>query len=256
MWREASANEISYLRKASTMLHLSTSAWATGTVLFHRYCAFVNTNKDPHSDLLPTHISIMLCLYLATKVTEEPRKQRDIINVGYKLAHPDSTFLPISSSTLSALRVTLTQGELILMRALGFNVTVDLPHAWIASTLYGMMWWERNGQPPDDTEMVDVRAKRVAGTAWVVANAVVERGLVDREPARLIAAACIYIAMDNHGEKLPAKSLDEWADIWAKSTGRRIEAVRALIEQSIDVPLIIEQFNIQHDQKPHSLTEK
>ncbi|KAI8322806.1 hypothetical protein GQ54DRAFT_303821 [Martensiomyces pterosporus] len=152
MRRKASAEELKYLNAASQMLELPTSTWATGVVLFHRYCSFVDRSALERDPLDP-HICMMLCLYLATKVTEEPRKQRDVINVGYKLAHPESEFLPVGD-TLSALRDTMTRGELVLMRTLGFNVNVELPHKWIAYILNGAAWWENNGIPPDDTAPV------------------------------------------------------------------------------------------------------
>ncbi|KAJ2858515.1 hypothetical protein J3B02_000105 [Coemansia erecta] len=233
MARIPTISELGYLRRASTMLELPTATWATGTVLFHRYCAHLSANKCK-TDPLPSQISMMLCLYLATKVTEEPRKQRDIINVGFKIAHPESTFLPVSSTTLAALRTTLSQGELVMMRILGFEFNVELPHAWIASILYGMAWWERNGEPPEDTELVDSRIKNIARYTWIVANCCVESGLVDQAPARILGAACIFISMQFCKEELPARDFEEWADIWAKTSGKKLRAVQELVESSID----------------------
>ncbi|KAJ2635792.1 hypothetical protein GGF40_003389 [Coemansia sp. RSA 1286] len=234
MTRIPTASELHYLRKASSMLELPTSTWATGTVLFRRYCNYQSANKDK-TDPLPSQISMMVCLYLATKVTEEPRKQRDIINIGYKIANPESTFLPITSTTLGALRTTMTQAELVMMRILGFEFNVELPHTWIASILYGMTWWERNGEPPEDTELVDVRLKNIAKCAWMMANFSVETGLVDQVPARILGAACISISIQRCKEKLPASDYDEWADIWAKTSGKKLRAVQELLESSINV---------------------
>ncbi|KAI9506925.1 cyclin-like protein [Coemansia spiralis] len=242
MERTVSTEELECLKQASLMLLLPTSTWATGTVLFHRYCKFVNQSKPP-KDLFNSRMTIMLCLYLATKVTEEPRKQRDIINVGYHLENPQNDFLPIGSQLLNSLRETMTQCELILMRALGFNMNVELPHTWIASIIYGMAWWEKNGNPPDDTEDVDKRIKRVAALAWEVANEAVRCGLVDCYPARSMAAACIAISMDAHGEPFPAKNFDEWTDIWAKSSASRISQARRLIEDSVSISSIIGKSN-------------
>ncbi|KAJ2330359.1 hypothetical protein GGH92_009558, partial [Coemansia sp. RSA 2673] len=137
MARRPTPDEVVYGKRAAAMLLLPTSTWATGTVLFHRYCDYVSKQSGPGGDIIPAHICILLCLYLATKVTEEPRKYRDIINVGFKLEHPESDFLPVGPR-LDALRDTMIQGELTLVRILGFNVDVELPHVWIASILYGM----------------------------------------------------------------------------------------------------------------------
>ncbi|KAJ2584430.1 hypothetical protein GGH95_000385, partial [Coemansia sp. RSA 1836] len=167
------------------------------------------------------------------KTTEEPRKQRDIINVGYKLAHPSSDFLPVDEQ-MDALRNTMTQAELVLIRILGFNFNVELPHSWIASILYGMAWWEKRGIPPDDTELVDAQVKNVARLAWLIANNVVIAGLVDREPVQAMAAACILIALRADSVPLPAKALSEWADVWARSSQSRVERVQRLIEEHVD----------------------
>ncbi|KAJ2663048.1 hypothetical protein IWW48_001567 [Coemansia sp. RSA 1200] len=179
---------------------------------------------------------MMLCLYLATKVTEEPRKQRDIINVGYSLenlATSFACFLQVNSPLFNSLRYTMTQGELILMRVLGFNVNVELPHTWIATILYGMAWWQNNGHPPDDTEAVDTRVKQIASTSWRLANEIVVAGIVDRFPARSIGAACIVAALRVHKEPLPAKTLNEWAKLWAKTSGSQLTLIQQAIEQNV-----------------------
>ncbi|KAJ2337962.1 hypothetical protein GGF43_006989, partial [Coemansia sp. RSA 2618] len=217
--RRASKDELAFLRQASLMLELPTSTWATGTVLFHRYCKYVTRSRS--AEPLDPHVCLILCIYLATKVTEEPRKQRDMINVGHKLTNPD-TDEPLAGTTFDKLRETLTKSELVLMRALGFDVNVELPHAWIANIVYGMAWWDNNAEPPRDTDMIDARIKQVAGFAWRVANQAVEAGLVDCEPARILAAACIVLAMEAYSEPLPARDLDQWADIWARTTDKRI----------------------------------
>ncbi|KAJ2726312.1 hypothetical protein GGI07_000623 [Coemansia sp. Benny D115] len=178
---------------------------------------------------------MMLCIYLATKVTEEPRKQRDIINVGYRLANRDSEILPVTDKVFLGLRASMAEGELAMMRILGFDLSVELPHVWAADILNGMAWWASdNGRPPDDTELVDPRMKRVAAEAWLMANAAVEHGLVDREPARILGAACVAIAIDRCGEALPARSLDEWADIWARTSARRLQAVKELLLSQVE----------------------
>ncbi|KAJ2548774.1 hypothetical protein EV175_004698 [Coemansia sp. RSA 1933] len=222
-----SPDEIKYLREASQLLLLPTSTWATGTVLFHRYRKTQSKQLDPQ-------IAMMVCMYLATKITEEPRKQRDIVNVGCLLANPTtakSRVLQINSPTFNSLRYTITQSELFIMRALGFDVNVELPHSWIVTILHGMAWWPSNGDPPEDTEAVDVRLKRIARVAWHLTNDAVVAGLVDQFSARSIAAACIVSALDATGETLPAKSLDAWANMWAKTTGSRVTNIRQVVEQ-------------------------
>ncbi|KAJ2904747.1 hypothetical protein GGI21_004252 [Coemansia aciculifera] len=136
---------------------------------------------------------------------------------------------------MDALRNTMTQAELVLVRILGFDVNVELPHNWIASILYGMAWWETKGVPPSDTELVDTRVKDVARLAWLVANNAVSAGLADRESARVMAAACILISLRADSLPLPASDLSEWADVWARSSASRVERVQRLIEEHVDI---------------------
>ncbi|KAJ2801582.1 hypothetical protein H4R20_003611 [Coemansia guatemalensis] len=230
--RHATEKEIAYLREASSMLRLPTSTWATGVVLFHRYCEF--TYQQNTIEPLNTHICLILCLYLATKVTEEPRKQQDMINVGYKLAHPTIETHPVGDH-LEALRNTMTKSELVLMRILGFDMYVELPHVWISYIFHGMGWCKNSGIPSNNTEDLDPHVKRIADTAYTTANKVVEAALVDYTSARVIAAACIVIAMDIHRERLPARNLDEWAYVWAKASGSYVKDIRRLIEDRADL---------------------
>ncbi|KAJ1955390.1 Cyclin- protein fam58a [Linderina pennispora] len=175
----------------------------------------------------------MVCIYLATKITEEPRKQRDIINVGYKIANPSQAFLAVGD-TLNALRETMDKAELVVLRVLGFNVDVDLPHRWIVQIVYGMAWWADKGIPPDDTERIGVQVKNVARTAWRMASDAVRAGLLDDSgSSRRLGAACVVLAMEINGVPLPARDLSEWADMWAKTSSRRLSETCGVLEQKI-----------------------
>ncbi|KAJ2507896.1 RNA polymerase II subunit A C-terminal domain phosphatase [Coemansia sp. RSA 1939] len=180
--------------------------------------------EDNHKEAT---IGAKTILELARLITESKDLERDmdgiIEDVQNRMPH---------NPLFNSLRYTMTQGELILMRVLGFNVNVELPHTWIAEILYGMAWWRDNGHPPDDTEAVDTRVKQIASTAWRLANEVVVAGLVDRFPARSIGAACIVTALRAHKEPLPVKTLDEWAKLWAKTSGSQLALIQQAIEQN------------------------
>lgn len=69
----------------------------------------------------------MTALYLAAKTRESPRQLRDVVNVGYRLMHPQKP--PLSVGTLyEALRESVVQCELILLRHLQFDSTFNPPH--------------------------------------------------------------------------------------------------------------------------------
>ncbi|KAJ2002207.1 hypothetical protein GGI04_003439 [Coemansia thaxteri] len=131
----------------------------------------------------------------------------------------------------------MIQGELTLVRILGFNVDVELPHVWIASILYGMAWWEQGGVPAKDTELVDDQIKYVARLAWKIANRVVSAGLVDREPVQALAATCVLLSLEADGVPLPAKNLSEWTSAWARSPLSQVERTRRLVEERVDIAL-------------------
>lgn len=68
------------------------------------------------------------CLFLAIKVEEQDTiRLRDILNVCYRTRHPDKPPLDLSDKYWS-LRNSVTQTELLIVRALGFKLDFDHPH--------------------------------------------------------------------------------------------------------------------------------
>ncbi|KAF8446981.1 hypothetical protein BDZ91DRAFT_644177, partial [Kalaharituber pfeilii] len=74
----------------------------------------------------------LACLSLSTKSTEAPRRLRDILLPAYRLLHPPpQPPLMYPSHRYDALRHTLVQAELILLRALGFAIYLPLAYEFL-----------------------------------------------------------------------------------------------------------------------------
>ena len=69
----------------------------------------------------------MTALYLAAKTRESPRQLRDVVNVGFRLMHPRRPPLAVGK-LYEALRESVVQCELILLRHLHFDTTFNAPH--------------------------------------------------------------------------------------------------------------------------------
>lgn len=98
-------------------------------------------------------------LSLASKATESPRRLREILLPAHALLHPPSTYNPnngpntntntssnplakplkIPSVEYDALRATLVQAELILLRVLGFELRIASPMEWVGRYLQRAM---------------------------------------------------------------------------------------------------------------------
>ena len=66
-------------------------------------------------------------LYLAGKAEETPCKLRDLINVSYTILNKDKPLIEIAKKYWD-LRESIVKSELLFLRLLGFQVTVDNPH--------------------------------------------------------------------------------------------------------------------------------
>ncbi|KAI5791741.1 hypothetical protein DFH27DRAFT_527500 [Peziza echinospora] len=74
-------------------------------------------------------------LSLSTKSTESPRRLRDILLPAHRILHPTSPPLTYPSHHYDALRTTLVRTELILLRALAFNIYLPLAYLYLPRIL-------------------------------------------------------------------------------------------------------------------------
>ncbi len=67
------------------------------------------------------------CIYLASKIEEDQLKLRDILNVCYKTVHSNLEPLQLDEKYW-ALRTSVIQTELLIVRVLSFELDFEHPH--------------------------------------------------------------------------------------------------------------------------------
>uniref|UniRef100_A0A8C9M458 Cyclin Q n=1 Tax=Panthera tigris altaica TaxID=74533 RepID=A0A8C9M458_PANTA len=102
-------------------LGMQSIAVATACTIYHKF--FCEINLDAYDPYLVA----MSALYLAGKVEEQHLRTRDIINVSNRYFHPGSEPLELDSR-FWALRDSIVQCELLMLRVLRFQVSFQHPH--------------------------------------------------------------------------------------------------------------------------------
>ncbi|ORX84587.1 hypothetical protein BCR32DRAFT_266210 [Anaeromyces robustus] len=139
---------INYMKKCSDLLKISQQTFSLALTFFHR---FNNHYKNKNSkntenlkneinedEIIDPNINIPLdnellcctCLYLACKSNEVNRKIRDVINVGYRVLHPEEKTLKIDDIFWKFCN-SLVNSELILLRVLKFDVNTKLAYQYL-----------------------------------------------------------------------------------------------------------------------------
>ncbi|ETV76356.1 hypothetical protein, variant [Aphanomyces astaci] len=164
----------SFIADCSARLHLGHVPTSTAMVLAHRYFA---THAAPHS--FPQHVDIgAACIFLATKITEKPRKLRDVMNVAYCVAHNVNT--PVSTGhEYSAFKERLLDAEQHVLRAIRFDMDVPLPYQHLLNL----------------AKLLQV-SRVVVQIALTLASDLFYSARALEYPPHVIAASSIYLAMD------------------------------------------------------------
>ncbi|XP_072442139.1 cyclin-L1-like isoform X2 [Chiloscyllium punctatum] len=164
------------IQAAGILLKLPQVAMATGQVLFQRF--FYSKSFVKH----PMEILSMACVHLASKIEEDPRRIRDVINVFHhlrKLREKKSpTPLPLDQSYVN-LKNQVIKAERRVLKELGFCVHVKHPHKIIVMYLQ-VLECERN--------------RPLVQTAWNYMNDSLRTDVFVRYHPETIACACIYLA--------------------------------------------------------------
>ncbi|RUS15159.1 cyclin-like protein [Endogone sp. FLAS-F59071] len=136
---------ITFIRETSAMLQLPLQTIGTTLLYYHRYHEFMRrlTSEKPiapeeEAECLQIEETLLAttCIHVACKTTETPRKIRDVINVGHRFLHPKEPTLDISE-TYYGLRSSLITSELVLLRALGYELDAELPFGWALKVIRG-----------------------------------------------------------------------------------------------------------------------
>ncbi|GAA5806144.1 hypothetical protein HPULCUR_011674 [Helicostylum pulchrum] len=252
---------IQFLRQTSSMLDLPIRTTATAIVYFHRFNAFISSrekvvNMDGSinaEDALYNNEELLTttCLQLACKATEVPRKVRDLVNVGYRYYHPNGTTLDVDESYFR-MRASLVTSELLLVRALGFDLEVELPFAYCLNVLRGLgsiryfitddtkkqskrhhfpaqkEIWKRMEQD------MDPEMSTIARLAWMYVWDILcspKIALAHSIPG--IGLGCLYLALRTSGVEM-SMSMSEYVDLWGASENISVQAVRNVITDLLE----------------------
>ncbi|KAJ2964425.1 hypothetical protein NQZ79_g644 [Umbelopsis isabellina] len=279
---------IHFFQEASIMLDLPTKTAATAIMYHHRFKQFMaDAHTNPVKEINGHQVDVNLaldcddellattCLHLACKATEVVRKLRDVINVCYRLIHQSDSILEIDEYYYN-LRTSLTTSELILIRALGYNLDVDLPFAFALKVLKGMgcvpvfsedendeQRWQKevlsngvsrsasNSEYPDKQKLqaaitkyfedLDVDLALVARLTWIYAwDSMCHPSVGLEHDCYSIALACIYLAVRSAGASLPM-NLVEWVHFWGNAHNVTIKSMKNALTSLMEQLAVVKQ---------------
>ena len=165
-------SSIRLLREAGTKLGLSEDTIATSMVFFHRFYDENETKKFDGQTVT------MACLFLSAKVNEEQRKARDVINIFHCIQTGTDVPVPITPGFWDR-KDRLIEYETYVLRTLGYDVEVVLPHRYLLNYLHSL------------------RAPRaLAQVAWCFVNDSFETSCCLLHPPHLVACAAIRLATE------------------------------------------------------------
>ncbi|OBZ85872.1 Cyclin-related protein FAM58A [Choanephora cucurbitarum] len=250
---------IQFLRQASSMLDLPIRTTATAVIYYHRFKTFMdNREKTIFLDGALTEEEVLYrneelltttCLQLACKATEVPRKVRDLVNVGYRYYHPKGSTLNIDENYFK-MRSSLVTSELLLVRALGFDLEVELPFAYCLNVLRGLgsiryfVADERRSKRhpyPAPKEIwkrmendMESETSAIARLAWVyVWDSLCSPKIALTHSIPSIGLGCLYLALQSTETEMPM-SMNEYVDMWGASENISVQAVRDVIMDLLD----------------------
>ncbi|KAJ8258832.1 hypothetical protein COCON_G00178440 [Conger conger] len=164
------------IQAAGILLRMPQVAMATGQILFQRffYCkSFIRHCVETVA---------MACVHLASKIEEEPRRVRDVLNVFHRLKHSRGNRtappLPLDANYIS-MKSQVIKAERRVLKELGFCVHVKHPHKIIVMYLQ-VLECEKN--------------PKLVQMAWNYMNDSLRTDVFLRFSAETVACACIYLS--------------------------------------------------------------
>lgn len=206
------------INQAGIMLQVTQVVIATAQVLYHR---FYRKKKRTHKDFPPFHVG-MACVYLATKVEEEKRRHRDILNVFDRLqkkrAGKPLNVLDPYGKRYSKWKNFMMKLELIILCDLGYMMKVDHPHKFILNYIN-----------------VLEAGEKVAQKAWSYLNDSLRIPKVVEIKPEVMACSAIFLAARHLQVKLPDNPA--WYSLF-NATRKEIETVSRMIMELYKIPKI------------------
>eukprot|EP01118_Nematostelium_gracile_P018400 TRINITY_DN8163_c0_g1_i1.p1 TRINITY_DN8163_c0_g1~~TRINITY_DN8163_c0_g1_i1.p1 ORF type:complete len:244 (+),score=51.58 TRINITY_DN8163_c0_g1_i1:26-757(+) len=141
---------------------------STACILFHRF----HQKKPIKNEDIP--LVGATCVYLATKLEEDPKRLRDIINTSYMMQYNKQLMI---GTEYWKERDRVVEQELALLSTLAFDVTVELPYKYLLNYLKAL------------------NAKHaLAQLSWNLLNDSFETTISLTWRPHVVAVSCIYLA--------------------------------------------------------------
>ncbi|XP_074713727.1 cyclin-Q isoform X1 [Strix uralensis] len=203
-----------FLMEAGVKLGLGSVALATACAAFHRFARAVGPDA-PHDP----HLVAAAALFLAGKAQGTPLRARDVLNVAHsppgappsppRCLHPGQP-PPGLDGGFWALRDSLVQCELLLLRVLRFRLPVAHPHKYLVQYLLALGRWGRRG---------GWGHPRVPGVSWALVRDGAAGGLGLRHPPQHLAAAALHLALSLCGRPAPPGAPPRWWQVLSPGLG-------------------------------------
>lgn len=211
------------IQNSGILLKLPQMAMTTAQMLLQR----VYHRPDYTFDKYPLDITAMASLFLASKIEENPRKAREVIDVFTRVTSKKiQRKIILNISQHEKIREELITTERRLLKALGFNLLSSYPHKIIVTTYNGIVsvldpeknvWKER-----DNRELLQI--------AWNYCNDSLRTDVFNKFSQEAVACACIQLACCDTRMLFP-KSTDgrEWYCLFSKD-GSDVESAIEIIK--------------------------
>lgn len=186
------------IQEAGILLRLPQAVMATGQVLLHRfYCKVSLVAHDVKK-------TAMACVWLATKLEENPRRMREMLSVFYRLdrrrqGKPTLPPLEVYGPVFEKWKSDVVTLERIMLRAFGFILHVEHPHKFVLNYLVVL---EQHDHPESG----------LLQRAWNLANDSLRSTLCVRFKGEIVACGIIFLAARQL--RIPLPEGPAWWDLF------------------------------------------
>jgi hypothetical protein len=182
-----------FIMEAGVKLGMRSIPIATACTIYHKFFCEIDLGAyDPY-------LVAMSSIYLAGKVEEQHLRTRDILNVSTRYFNPSSEPLELDSRFWE-LRDSIVQCELLLLRALRFQVSFQHPHKYLLHYLIALKNW---------LNRYSWQRTPISVTAWALLQDSYHGGLCLRFQPQHLAVAVLYLALQVYGVQVPAEAETE-----------------------------------------------
>ncbi|XP_033114560.1 cyclin-Q-like [Anneissia japonica] len=210
---------VHFLMEAAVKLSLESVTVASACTFYHRFFHVRKlSNYDPY-------LIAATCIYLATKVEEQPIRMRDIINVCHRICHKNAPKLEIGPEYWE-LRESMVNCELLIVRVFQFKLNADLPHKYLLHYLKSLRDWM-------DTDVW--LTTPIARTSMAILCDSFHTDLCLRMKPQHLAVASIYFTLQCYGVEVPCnlQAEKQWWQVFCDDVSE--ESIQNIILELIDV---------------------